>query len=149
LARLCDFLAGAPDSPVRRFTPATADVDSVIDVRAVLQQDHRTLALEGMPPFLLPRKGRYGLVDYEKMFCPDLKSGGDIFDMRGIDRDQGCIVVVRPDQHIAHILPIDAHAELVGFFAGFMRTRTDGTADSGEPENPKDAGPTPASTRVS
>jgi phenol 2-monooxygenase len=43
-----------------------------------------------MPPFLLPRKGRYGLRDYQKMFCPDLKDHQDIFDMRGIDRQKGC-----------------------------------------------------------
>ena len=58
--------------------------------------------------------------DYEKMFCPDLKSGHDIFDMRGIDRDRGCMVVVRPDQYVAHVLPLDAHAELAAFFDGFM-----------------------------
>ena len=52
----------------------------MIDVRAVFQQDHRELAIEAMPSLLLPRKGRYGLLDYEKMFCPDLKSGNDIFD---------------------------------------------------------------------
>uniref|UniRef100_UPI001C2FB6D1 hypothetical protein n=1 Tax=Stenotrophomonas sp. GbtcB23 TaxID=2824768 RepID=UPI001C2FB6D1 len=65
-------------------------------------------------------KGRLGLRDYEKMFCPDLKSGRDIFDMRGIDRDKGCMVVVRPDQYVAHILPLDAHAELAAFFDAFM-----------------------------
>ena len=32
-----------------------------------------------MPLFLLPIKGRYGLRDYEKMFCPDLKGAHDIF----------------------------------------------------------------------
>jgi phenol 2-monooxygenase len=117
---LCDFLAGSPKSPVRRFTPAAADVDSVIDVRAIFQQHCHTLKLEAMPAFLLPAKGRYGLRDYEKMFCPDLKSGADIFDMRGIDRERGCIVVVRPDQYVAHVLPLDAHAELAAFFDGFM-----------------------------
>ena len=76
-----------------------------------------------MPSFLLPRKGRYGLRDYEKMFCPDLKSGHDIFDMRGIDRERGCMVVVRPDQYVAHVLPLDAHAELAAFFDGFMTQR--------------------------
>ncbi|MBS0641828.1 MAG: 3-hydroxybenzoate 4-monooxygenase, partial [Proteobacteria bacterium] len=81
---------------------------------------HRELAIEAMPDFLLPQKGRYGLRDYEKMFCPDLKSGPDIFDLRGIDRARGCVVVVRPDQYIAHVLPLDAHAELAAFFAGFM-----------------------------
>ena len=118
LRALCAFLADSPDSPLRRHTPAGADIDSVIDVRAVLQQPHRALALEAMPGLLLPRKGRYGLVDYEKVFCPDLRAG-DIFEMRGVDRG-GCIVVVRPDQFVAHVLPLDAHAELGAFFGGFL-----------------------------
>jgi phenol 2-monooxygenase len=117
---LCDFLAEAHDSPVRRHTPACADIDSAIDVRAVFQQSHRELSLEAMPAFLLPAKGRYGLRDYEKMFCPDLKRGSDIFDMRGIDREQGCMVVVRPDQYVAHVLPLNAYGELSSFFAEFM-----------------------------
>jgi len=120
IRRLCDFLAEGRQSPVRRYTPDGADIDSVIDVRAIFQQAHRELAIEAMPAFLLPRKGRYGLRDYEKMFCPDLKSGHDIFAMRGIDRDQGCMVVVRPDQYVAHVLPLDAHSELAAFFDGFM-----------------------------
>jgi phenol 2-monooxygenase len=120
LARLCAFLGMSPDSPVVRYTPAANDVDSVIDVRAVCQQDHRDLDVNGMPPFLLPRKGRFGLVDYEKVFCPDLHHGPDIFDSRGIDRANGCMIVVRPDQHVAHVLPLDAHQDLSAFFAGFM-----------------------------
>ena len=107
-------------SPIRRYARAGADIDWVIDVRAVFQQSHRALTLEAMPAFLLPRKGRFGLRDYEKMFCPDLKGGNDIFEMRGIDRDRGCMVVVRPDQYIAQILPLDAHAQLAEFFDGFM-----------------------------
>ena len=73
-----------------------------------------------MPSLLLPSKGRYGLRDYEKIFCPDPRPGHDIFDMRGIDRSQGCIVVVRPDQYVAHILPLDAHDALADFFDSFM-----------------------------
>jgi phenol 2-monooxygenase len=92
----------------------------VIDVRAVCQQYHRDLALERLPSFLLPRKGPLGLVDYEKIFCPDLHGGPDIFDSRGIDRANGCMIVVRPDQHVAHILPLDAHEDLSAFFTGFM-----------------------------
>jgi phenol 2-monooxygenase len=118
--RLCGFLSMSPQSPIRRYTPSSSDIDSVIDLRAVFQRDHRDLTLGTMPQLLLPRKGRYELHDYEKMFCPDLKSGRDIFDIREIDRARGCIVVVRPDQHVAHVLPLDAHADLVGFFDGFM-----------------------------
>ena len=117
---LCDFLSQSPESPVRKYTPDGADIDSAIDVRAIFQQGHRDLAIEAMPSFLLPRKGRYALRDYWKMFCPDLKIGNDIFAMRGIDRARGCMVVVRPDQYIAHVLPLDAYAELAAFFDGFM-----------------------------
>jgi len=70
--------------------------------------------------------GRYGLRDYEKMFCPDFKSRHDIFDMRSIDRNRGCMVVVRPDQYVAHVLPLDACAELAAFFDGFMGGRRSG-----------------------
>ena len=117
---LCAFLADSPDSPVRRFTPKDADIDSVFDVRAVFQEGFRELDLETMPALLLPKKGRYGLVDYEKVFCADLKSGDDIFAMRGVDRERGCLVVVRPDQHVAQVLPLDAYQELTAFFDGFM-----------------------------
>jgi phenol 2-monooxygenase len=120
IGRLCAYLADAPDSPVRRYTPSGADIDAVIDVRAVFQQSHRELALETMPAFLLPRKGRYGLCDYEKMFCSNSKGDQDIFEMRGIDRAEGCMVIVRPDQHVAHVLPLDAYAELAAFFGAFM-----------------------------
>ena len=92
----------------------------MIDVRAVFQQAHTELAIERMPSLLLPRKGHYGLIDYEKMFCPDLRGGHDIFSMRGIDRGTGCMVVVRPDQYVAHVLPLDGHAELGAYFDGFM-----------------------------
>jgi phenol 2-monooxygenase (NADPH) len=120
LRGLCEFLAGAEASPIRRFTPAGLDVDGLFDVRAVVQQSHRDLAVGALPPLLLPRKGRFGLVDYEKVFCPDLKAGTDIFDLRSIDREHGCLVVVRPDQYVAHVLPLDAHDELAGFFAAFL-----------------------------
>jgi 2-polyprenyl-6-methoxyphenol hydroxylase-like FAD-dependent oxidoreductase len=123
LGALCEFLAGAPESPVRRSTPPGADIDSVIDVRAIFQQGHRELSIEAMPAFLLPSKGRFGLRDYEKMFCPDLKNRADIFDLRGVDRTRGCMVIVRPDQYVAHVLPLDAFAELASFFDGFISAR--------------------------
>lgn len=117
---LCRFLDESADSPVRRYTRPGQDVDAVFDLRAIFQQGHRELAIETMPALLRPGKGRYGLHDHEKVFAPDLKRGPDIFDLRGVDRARGALVVVRPDQYIAHVLPLDAHAALSAFFAGFM-----------------------------
>jgi phenol 2-monooxygenase len=110
---LFEFLA-SDASPVRRFTPAGADPDSVIDVRAIFQQGHKELETTSMPPVLLPRKGKFGLVDYEKVFCPD-PDAENIFDLRGIDREAGCMVLVRPDQFVAGVLPLEAHDELCEF----------------------------------
>jgi phenol 2-monooxygenase len=123
LRKLVDFLAESPKSPVRRHTPAGEDIDRVIDFRAVFQQGHRDLKVEELPALLLPRKGRFGLIDYEKAFCPDLKNGPDIFVLRGIDRGKGAMVVVRPDQYVANVLPLDAHDELAAFFGAFLIDR--------------------------
>ncbi|MFI0237684.1 FAD-dependent monooxygenase [Streptomyces sp. NPDC016845] len=118
--RLCDHLASAA-SPLARFTPAGAEPDAVLDVRAILQQPHHTLDPTTLPPVLRPRKGRFALVDHEKVFCPDPRQA-DIFDLRGIDRDRGCMVLVRPDQYVAHVLPLDAAAQLSDFLDGVLRT---------------------------
>ena len=111
--QLCDLLA-SESSPLTRWTPAGAAPDSVIDVRAVFQQGHRELDVDVLPRVLLPRKGRLGLVDFEKAFCADPRAG-DVFDLRGIDRAGGCLVLVRPDQYVAHVLPLDAHEALAAF----------------------------------
>ncbi len=120
LRQLCDFLAESPESPVRKYTRDGENIDAVIDVRAVFQQPHRKLAIGTMPALLLPQKGRYGLRDYEKMFCTDANGGHDIFEMRGIDREAGCMVVVRPDQYVAQVLPLDGYRTLASYFDGFM-----------------------------
>ncbi len=119
LRALCDFLSAAANSPLRRAAKAGDDIDAAIDVRAILQQGHRDIAVGSLPALLLPAKGRYGLGDYEKVFCPDPAPGRDIFAMRGIDRARGALVVVRPDQYVGHVLPLDGTAELAAYFDGF------------------------------
>ena len=119
VAKLATYLNDDPASPLKLYTPASADLDAVIDVRAVFQTPHREMAFEQMPRLLQPPKGRFGLVDYEKVFCPDASSD-DIFDTRGIARQTGAMVVVRPDQYVAHVLPLSATTELETFFSGCL-----------------------------
>ena len=119
--KLCQFLSNDPASPLAKFRFGV-DVDSVIDVRAIFPQGSRDLSVENMPPLLLPQKGKLGMVDYEKIFCTDRTPGRDIYSLRELDRQQGCLVVVRPDQHVANILPLDAYKELSAFFDNIMCT---------------------------
>jgi phenol 2-monooxygenase (NADPH) len=76
-----------------------------------------------MPTLLRPQVGRLGLCDYEKIFCAKSERDHDIFAMRGIDRAAGCMLVVRPDQYVGHILPLQARAELAAYFAAILRVR--------------------------
>lgn len=114
---LCHFLADDPASPLRRHTPAGADPDAVLDLRAVLQQPHDALEPTALHPVLRPRVGTHGLVDHEKVFCPSPTN--DVFDLRRVSRS-GAMVLVRPDHHVAHILPLTAHAELSAFLSQIL-----------------------------
>lgn len=115
------FLADDPASPLRRFTRVGGDPDSVIDLRAVYPGHHHDLDAASVPDVLLPRKGRFGLMDHEKVFCADQRTGQDIYELREIDRTRGCIVVVRPDQYVANVLPIDGGSALGVFFESILR----------------------------
>ena len=117
--QLMDFLA-SDASPVAKHTPQDWAQDGVFDVRGIIQQSHLDVDWWEMPDFLKPLVGKFELTDYEKCFAPVDDRDRDIFDMQGIDRGLGALVVVRPDQHVAQVLPLDAYDELTGFFAGFM-----------------------------
>ncbi|MGC1506267.1 MAG: FAD-dependent monooxygenase [Sulfitobacter sp.] len=120
IARLCDDLASNPSSPILRYTPEGADTDSVIDLRAVFQTPHRDMQLEVLPRLLLPAKGCFRLIDYEKVFCADDSDRGDVYDLRGINRQHGALLIIRPDQFVAAVLPLEDTTGIAAFFEGFM-----------------------------
>ncbi|MCZ8261904.1 MAG: FAD-binding monooxygenase [Beijerinckiaceae bacterium] len=122
IARLCAFL-DAVGSLLRRVTPPGADADAVIDLRAIFQKPHRALAIERMPAFLLPMTGRLQLRDYEKIFCIDPADGQNIFVNRGVDTARGCVVILRPDQFVSGLFPLDAHAEIGAFLDRILLPR--------------------------
>jgi phenol 2-monooxygenase (NADPH) len=60
----------------------------------------------------------------KKVFTPVDDVDKDIFDLRGIDRGAGALVVVRPDQYVSLVLPLDGYDELTEFFERFMKNET-------------------------
>ncbi|TKA21985.1 hypothetical protein B0A50_08483 [Salinomyces thailandicus] len=110
---------------IPRYTAAEADIDSVIDVRAVLPQSRKDISINSLPSLLLPRKGRFGIQDYEKVFTDEESYGfgfGEIYKTRGVDAQKGCLVLVRPDQYVSGVLPLgkEVGGKLREFFDGFM-----------------------------
>ena len=117
---LGEFLSASATSPIVQMAKPNMDIDSVIDTRVVFQETEDTCLFEQMPQVFFPNKGVHGLRDYEKIFCSDNAQNRDIFDLRKIHRGHGCMVIVRPDQYIANVLPLDATSDISDFFAGFM-----------------------------
>jgi 2-polyprenyl-6-methoxyphenol hydroxylase-like FAD-dependent oxidoreductase len=120
VGKLCEHLLSAKRSPLKMYTPADNDVDSIIDVRAVFQISHHSLAVSALPELIFPRKGKYALHDYEKAFCTLPIDSENIYSLRGINKQHGCLVIVRPDQYIAQVLPLAAVDALETFFDQFM-----------------------------
>ncbi|MHA7208377.1 FAD-binding monooxygenase [Arthrobacter sp. MDT1-65] len=116
VADFAAWIGSAPGSPLAA-TPDGADRDAWFDVKVVYQQDHTRVDIGRVPPEFKPATGPFGLTDYEKVYAADPEA--DIFDLRGIDR-AGAVVVVRPDQYVAHVLPLADTAALAGFFAPLL-----------------------------
>jgi len=104
---------------IARITPADADADAVIDAKVVYQEGFDEVEQLASPELFLPRTGPLGLVDWEKVYsaAPNAWCRTDIFDERELSRD-GVVVVVRPDQYVAAVLPLNATAELAAFLEG-------------------------------
>ncbi len=113
-----EWMLTSPSSPVVRFTPDGADLDAVFDVKVIYQQTNDQVDPTRVPAIFRPEVGPFRLTDHEKVYAADPQRG-DIFDERGLSRD-GVVVVVRPDQYVAHVLPLSATDELAAFFAGNM-----------------------------
>ena len=114
---LAEWLANSPDSPLAA-TPEGADPNAWFDVKVVYQQDHTVIDMGAVPSVFKPQVGPFKLTDHENVF--GILPGEDIFDVRGLDRN-GVMVVVRPDQYVANVLPVTATAELAAFFAPLLK----------------------------
>jgi phenol 2-monooxygenase len=114
-----EWIANSPESPLAA-TPSDADPDAWFDVKVIYQQDHHSIDIGAVPGVFKPQVGPFKLTDYEKVYATD--PAADIFDLRGLDR-RGVLVVVRPDQYVANVLPLTATAELGAFFAPLLPGR--------------------------
>ncbi|MCC3297515.1 FAD-binding monooxygenase [Arthrobacter caoxuetaonis] len=116
---LAEWLQNAPESPLAA-QPADGDGDAWFDVKVIYQQDHTGIDLGAVPAVFKPQVGPFKLNDLTKVYGTDPEA--DIFEQRGLDRG-GVVVVVRPDQYVANVLPLTATAELGEFFAPLLPAR--------------------------
>ncbi len=117
VSQLSDWLLTNIDSPVLRFTPAGADIDSLFDIKVIYRQDYTTININDAPSVFRPQHGEFGLMDYQKVYTA--LDEVNIFTQRGIS-EQGAIVIVRPDMYVANVLPLSGFDQLRDFFAPIL-----------------------------
>lgn len=113
---------GAPDSFVRRFTPKASKTETVFEILAVHSGRRQQRTIFDFPEIFRNFDERDGW-DYSKILVDDQsyhEGHGHIYDNYGIDPDEGCVVILRPDQYISYIGPLDDYEALDKFFSGFM-----------------------------
>ncbi|MBB6405595.1 FAD-binding monooxygenase [Arthrobacter sp. AZCC_0090] len=117
VADFAEWIANSPDSPLAA-TPSDADRDAWFDVKVIYQQEHTSVDIGAVPAAFKPQVGPFKLTYLENVYATD--PSADIFELRGLDRG-GVVVVVRPDQYVANVLPLTATAELAAFFAPLLQ----------------------------
>ncbi|PLW21455.1 hypothetical protein PCANC_04976 [Puccinia coronata f. sp. avenae] len=123
LEKLCRFLADDPASPITKYTPKNADLDSHLNVLTVLASPRVKLECEDFHEILRPKLGNHAFQSYKKIFTDDEsyhRGHGKIYENYGISPKVGCMVVVRPDQYVSLVTEITDHAGLASFFDSFM-----------------------------
>ncbi len=116
VADFADWISSAPNSPFAALRDGVEKHDW-FDLKVIYQQEHAGVDIAKVPSVFFPRVGPFELIDYELVYATDPQE--DIFELRGVDRS-GAVVVVRPDQYVAAVLPISATAQLAEFFAPLL-----------------------------
>ena len=118
MSRWAEWMKSNPSSPVVKYTPQGGDLNSVFDVKAIYQDEYTDINVHQVPSLFRPEVGPYGIEDLNNVFGGGL--GTAIFAERGINTAEGVVVVVRPDQYVAAVLPMSATGMLSALFDGFL-----------------------------
>ncbi|OAL20985.1 hypothetical protein AYO22_08405 [Fonsecaea multimorphosa] len=118
LKGLCQYLDSA-SSFLRTYTPDNEKLDSVIEVLTIHAASRSKLELSDLPEILHPFDPKLG-DDYWKCFvnnnAGEEGAFDDAYERWGVDKKQGCLVVVRPDQHVSFICGVEEIDQVARYF---------------------------------
>ncbi|KAI1205331.1 putative phenol 2-monooxygenase [Annulohypoxylon truncatum] len=120
--KFCEAL-DAPTSFYRTANPAGSSLDTVIEVLTIHSAKRtETELLRDFPEVLHPFDPHTGW-DYDKVFVDDEsyhEGFGDAYANYGVDKERGCVVVARPDQHVGWIGELEDFEGLQKYFEGCL-----------------------------
>ncbi|PGG95582.1 hypothetical protein AJ79_09972 [Helicocarpus griseus UAMH5409] len=115
----------APQSFLRRFTPASAKIDSTIEILTIHSAPRREIELSSLPEIFHPYCEENGW-DYWKVFADDEsyhEGHGRCYENLGLDSGVGAAVIIRPDQYVSWVGEVEDYGGMERFFGGFMVAR--------------------------
>lgn len=111
-----------PDSFLGRFTPSNKPPDSVIEVLMIHSGPRVEIELLDLHAVFHPLDEKRGW-DYEKVFVDDIsyhEGHGEAYRNYGVDRERGCVVIVRPDQYVAWVGELENVDDIDRYFSAFL-----------------------------
>lgn len=120
MARIQKFAAylDSANSVISKYTPAGQHRNATIETITVHSNTREEVEMHDFPaPSLFPK------YDYDKIYadCESWYKGhAHAYDHYGIDRQKGCVVVVRPDGYVAAVLDLEDTDKLDAYFGQFM-----------------------------
>lgn len=112
---------GNQNAFLRASTPASAKHDEVFELLLIHNAPRTSVTIFDFPEVFRHFDEIDGW-DYNKIFVDDVsyhEGFGNIYGALGIPHS-GCIVIVRPDQYVSYVGPMDDTAAVSRFFGGFM-----------------------------
>lgn len=110
------------ESFLRRFTPPGAAFDSVFEILTVHQAPRTETTIFDLPEVFRHYDEVNGW-DYWKIYVDDVSyhEGYDKFYETFDISSEGCAIIIRPDQYVSYVGPMDDIESLNKFFSGFMK----------------------------
>ncbi|MFW0118896.1 FAD-binding monooxygenase [Rothia sp. P5766] len=115
---LSDFLVSDPQSPFVKFRAQGQDFDALIEPLVIYQQVHTEFEVTDVPAAFRPLVGQHQVEYWENIYCRLPEE--DIFEQRAISRD-GAVIIVRPDQYVAAVLPLNDLQGISDYFNGVFQ----------------------------
>lgn len=125
MTKFAEWLEHDPASPLQKYVAKGQDFVERFDVKAIYQQNVNDFEITDVPTVFRPVTGQCRTRDWELVFGKNLVREerrdyeADIFEWREVSRD-GAVVIVRPDQYVAAVLPLDATDEVAAYFDGLL-----------------------------
>ena len=118
-----DAFCGQVEQILKRFTPHERPIDSIIEILTIHSAKRTSVELlNNFPPILHPFSQEQGW-DYNKVFVDDEsyhEGHGQAYQHYGVDKEKGCIIVLRPDQYVGYVGGLEDLEDLNTYFANIL-----------------------------